>query len=203
MKKKEDYFGTILDDEDMVVAYYQNKMEVGVIIDNKLRTLSSIKHAVSTRYLYYLDEPTEKELEIKEKIIEEYRKYQQEKKSEKNNYGKLIGGIYSTNQNRYALYLGNLIITKYKADGTLYSQSKGHCYYISSDLNRIKFSKTSDIVNKYYLYFQKTFKKVNGLCGIINDFKDSKNICGNYLFEYYNFHNHQHEIGRCVVELNS
>lgn len=203
MKKKEDYFGTVLDNEDMVIAYFNNKMELGVIIDNKIRTLSSIKHAVSTKYLYYLDEPTEKELKIKEKIIEKYNKYQQEKKSEQNNYGKLIGGIYSTNQNKYVLYLGNLVFTRYRSDGSIYSQSKGHCYYVLSDLNKIKSSNITDMINTYYLYFQKNFKKVNGLCGMIEKFKDPKNICGNYLFKYYNFDKHQSEIGKCIVELNS
>lgn len=40
------------------------------------------------------------------------------------------------------------------------------------------------------------------LNGMIEKFKDPKNICGNYLFKYYNFDNHQQEIGKCVVELN-
>ena len=200
MKKKEDYFGRILDNEDIVIIYYQKKLELGVIINNKIKTLTSIERSVSTKYCYYLENPTENELEIRDKILEKWKEVEKKKKLEKNIYGTMIGGIYSTHQGKYALYLGPLSMISYFKDGTIYTKNQGHCYFLYQDLEKLKkLTLTQMLEMKYCFSIQKGYKKVDGLCGVSDEFTDVKKNYGNYLFNYYNYKKHIQEIGRTEI----
>lgn len=79
-----DFVGRELKDGDVVwVANSPKFAELGVIVDNSLRTPSHIRIRKSSGCIYLLENPTAEELKKKQEILDEYNKYLEEKKGKK------------------------------------------------------------------------------------------------------------------------
>lgn len=81
MDKKIDYFGRELNTGDIVVIQHKSKMEIGVCLDSKIRTSSTIDYASSSKYIYKLENPTQDEIAESRKIIKDYNTLQLKKKA--------------------------------------------------------------------------------------------------------------------------
>lgn len=206
MNKKTDYFGRELNTGDVVIIQYRSKMEIGVCINNKIRTKSTINYAPTSKYIYKLEKPTAEELLESQKIITAYSVLEEKKKNAqkakgKAEYGTLVGGIYTTERSKF-LYLGNFKITYYDKDNNIIHKNEGKYYYEIYNFEYFKnnYTKKDIIIDSKHKKFNKGYKKITGLYNVMNEFKDSKDLLGTYTYQYYDWTTHQDQIGKIIVE---
>ena len=206
MEKKTDYFGRELNTGDVVIIQYRSKMEIGVCINNKIRTKSTVNYAPTSKYIYKLENPTTEELMESQQIITAYSVLEEKKKNAqkakgKAEYGTLVGGVYTTERTKY-LYLGEFKITYYDKDNNITKKHEGKYYYETYNFEHFKksYTKKDIIINSMYKKFNKGYKKITGLYSIMNDFKNPKDLLGTYDYSYYDWNTHKYEIGKIVVE---
>lgn len=206
MDKKIDYFGRELNTGDIVVIQHKSKMEIGVCLDSKIRTSSTIDYASSSKYIYKLENPTQDEIAESRKIIKDYNILQSKKEAAKKakgcpKYGTLVSGVYSTERGLF-LYLGSLKITFYDKDNNIEKEIHGKYYFEVDNFEYFKnhYNKLDVITYSMYKTFNKGYKKITGLYNIIDEFKDQKKLYGTYSYKYYNFNTHNDEFGKMVVE---
>ena len=155
MNKKIDILERELQENDIVITSYKNKMHIGVVIKNKIRINANINHATTSKNIYKVLDPSMTEINEKFKILKKYEKLLKNKKEEKKirekangpkEYAKKIGEVCRDGYDIPYIYLGNLILTKYDECNNIISRKKGHCYnifyydkreYVSKELNNI------------------------------------------------------------------
>ena len=80
IKDREIYNGDIL-----LVGYKKNYIYIGVMIDNKIRSMKSTKQSIQPSFIYLLENPTKEEIDEKLHIENEISNYKKEKKTKKRN----------------------------------------------------------------------------------------------------------------------
>ena len=214
-KKKQDCMGRDMNEKDLVVVSYSGKMELGVVLNNTIRTLNSIEKAIGRKKCYILSNPTKEELKVKNEIVDKFDKFQQnnlkEQKSKgKPNYGTLPGGIYTTDEGSVYIYLGNISVTDYDSDNIILRKRSGNAYYLAAystftanNVNNVSFDDIFHIYGTYDgLQFNKGFKRINGLSGINENFKYVSKICGIYDLPFNKYTNGKREIGKRIIKEN-
>lgn len=214
-----DTVGRTIQKGDVVLVTYSAKcFEIGTLVNDKIRTLSTISRAPSSYVCYLLENPTQAEIDERDRIIEKVNERVEKQKQEnrgKKEYGKLLGGIYSTKEGNIYLYLGNLKLSQFNAENKLTWQRHGNCYYRIGTECFIKYRNidVTTITNEFFekqflgdLIFTKGFKQVTGLYAIHSRFKmsDYRDIIGEYNYSYndYSVNPACHKIGKLIVELN-
>lgn len=200
-----DFVGRELKDGDVVwVANSPKFAELGVIVDNSLRTPSHIRIRKSSGCIYLLENPTSEELKKKQEILDEYNKYLEEKKEkrrernrqrnrQKKEYGKLIGGVYSTLSGQQFIYFGNLIMHIFDEDGNEIKKDAGHVYLelqyreriqSGNEIGKLDIDTLFDAKKRRVseLCVNKGYKVVDGFLGVHPDLKfpDYRNILGKH-----------------------
>ena len=215
MNKKIDILGRELQENDIVITSYKNKMHIGVVIKNKIRINANINHATTSKNIYKVLDPSMTEINEKFKILKKYEKLLKNKKEEKKirekangpkEYAKKIGEVCRDGYDIPYIYLGNLILTKYDECNNIISRKKGHCYNIfySDDSAEDIFSTVSTVT--YYLSFLKGYKRTYKREYVSKELNNINNIIGTYSYQR-NIFNHKTntwttEIGKIVVEEN-
>ena len=186
IKGREIHNGDIL-----LVGYKKNDIYIGVMIDDKIRSMKSTKQSIQPSFIYLLENPTKEEIDEKLHIENEIYNYKKEKKNKKKEYGTLIGGIYSTTNGKEYLYLGNLHIVEKSFDGKMIFLNKvGYVYvelpyeYRINTEQRMEY--TMDLIKKSFsISIMNKPKVVTGMIGIDDNFKytDYRNVIGSVEFE--------------------
>ena len=215
MLKKQDCMGRDLNENALVVVSYTGKMELGVVLKNTVRTLNSIEKAVGRKKCYILTNPTQKELQIKQEIIDKFndyqhKKYLNKKQKSKPTFGTLIGGVYSTDEGAVYLYLGNITVSDFDKNGNHLRTRSGNCYRIISytdhiglDIQSINFEEIFGVNKEYdFLQFNKGYKRINGLKGIHKYFKNIQSILGVHNLQYEDNNTRQTEYGIRKITIN-
>ena len=214
MKKKIDCMGRELNEKDLVVVSYSGKMELGVVLKNTVRTLSSIEKAVGRKHCYILTNPTKNEKKIKEEIIEKFETYQNMKSKNETKtlktYGTLIGGIYSSDLGPVYMYLGNLTVIDFDKNKNILRTRSGNCYTTISytdhpglDLQKSNYEEVFGEYTHYdFLQFNKGFKQISGLKGIHKKFKNLNYILGTHKLIYNDKTTNTLELGVREIILN-
>lgn len=219
---RNDSLGHVVNNNDIIVVFKKHypRVEIGVMIKDKIRTESSIESAVISSNFYLLQNPTKEEEKIRDNILVAYNNLQNKKKEKikkkgKPQYATLIGGVYSTDQDKFFLYLGNLIIEKYDKDNNLISSQKGNCYknlYMHYDFKINEYKYEQKNVDEYTIkkfcddnnfQFNKGFKRINGLCGTSKYFKNVSNVIGTFEYKYWDTNTHQYEVGKKIIKENT
>ena len=196
----EDFIGRTLKEGDIVWVVNDPKhAEIGVVLDDSIRTMKHIRIKKSSGCVYLLENPTLEEKKRKSEIMVEYQEYLDEKRKkqqirnkQKKEYGKLVGGIYSDTYDNQFLYLGNLNMHIYNEEGEELETKSGNCYLEIPYKQRIKDGNTMEDITMDTLLKKnknlrvndfsilKGFKTIDGFLGVHPDFKkiDYYNILG-------------------------
>ena len=175
----------------LCVANY-NYGEIGIVIDDSIRVLSNVSIKKTSGYTYLLENPTLEECNHAAKIVNSYNNYLAEKeikKKQKKEYGKLIGGVYSTVLGDQYVYLGKFSVTDYDGDEQIF-QKEGNVYICIPYMERIvsggKISAldADDLLGTFRnnLSIIKGYKTVDGFLGLHPDLKheDFRNVLGKH-----------------------
>lgn len=188
-----DSMGHVLKNGDIVLCVANHNFgEIGCMINNGIRVLSDITRAKSTGYTYLIANPTSEEYDAATVITNAYNNYlsrKESKKKSKKEYGKLIGGVYSTVNGEQFLYLGKLHVVDFDK-GKMVFEKKGHVYINILNRDRIIYGlDISDLDGEELLASYrdsisvlKNYKVVDGFLGIHPMFKysDFRNVLGKH-----------------------
>jgi len=80
-----DFRGNTIKDGDMVIVSYSSRphMDIGVVVNEQVRTLNTINFAKQYRKCYLIANPTQDELDLKQEILDKIEKKKEEKKKRK------------------------------------------------------------------------------------------------------------------------
>lgn len=217
---RKDSLGRDIPDNSIIVVFKHHfpNVEIGVMIKDKIRTRSRIEPAIISDNLYLVTNPTKEEEKIRDEIIDEYNSIVKKKKEKIREKGKpefasLIGGVYSTDQGKFYLYLGNIEMIFYDANSNQKYKHSGNCYrklQMPYNWQSNTFEFNQERMNEYTLeefkqdnessfQFLKGQKRITGLCGILNDFKNIDNICGTFDWQCYDWHTGKYEMGKKII----
>lgn len=188
-----DILGRDLKEGDIVVVKgnggyekKQKEMEVGVVINDNIKTMSTLKFGRRPHDIFLVENPTKLELDIKYKILEALDLIKKEKDKRKKDLklitANIIGGVYVNAKNQKYIYLGNLIIKEYKNNKYI-STYEGHLYSFcghtcEKNLINPEYLKDFKLFTSYNfkVEMKKNQRKFREFLGVVSDFDNISKI---------------------------
>lgn len=133
-----DILGRELNEKDIVVVKGSGgydtkakKMEVGIVVNGNIKTMTTLKGGRRPTDIFLVENPSDKEIEIKVKILDALDAINNKKTKEKKDLvlvkGDILGGLYEDGRKDLKIYLGNLNVKKFE-NGVFFEEFSGHLY---------------------------------------------------------------------------